>query len=265
MNKTFAVITAAGTGQRLGAHLPKALVEVGGHSLVQWAALGLISSGKVDAICVTAPAEHLNVFAENLSAEHLSAIPVAFQLSTTEPTSTKPVPIEIVPGGPSRQASVYRGLLGVERLAKQHGWEITGEDTALIHDAARPFAPPSMIASLVERVRGGSPAVIPGLPVTDTIKQVRGENPDATVVVATPDRASLRSIQTPQAFRWGVLRAAHEKVRCQGETETEAFTDDAALVEAFGTPVTVMPGDIRALKVTTADDLARIVQLIPLD
>lgn len=150
--------------------------------------------------------------------------------------------VDIVAGGADRTASVARGL---EMLRPDDG-------VVLVHDAARPLAPPNLFAAVVEAVRGGHGAVVPGLPPVDTVKQI-----DALGhVVATPDRSSLRAIQTPQGFVREILTHAH------GRAGAVAATDDAAMVEATGAPVFVVAGDPLAFKVTTADDLAYAEWLI---
>ena len=119
-----------------------------------------------------------------------------------------------------------------------------------MHDAARPLTPPDVVRRVVEAVRAGAPAVIPVLPVADTIKRVDG----AGTVVSTVDRSELRAVQTPQGFRAADLRRAHAGT-------PDPRTDDAGLVEALGDPVTTVAGDPLAFKVTTAWDL-RIAELL---
>jgi 2-C-methyl-D-erythritol 4-phosphate cytidylyltransferase len=118
-------------------------------------------------------------------------------------------------------------------------------DIVCIHDAARPLASAELYDAVVGAVRAGADAAIPALPVADTIKVVDG----AGRVIATPDRATLVAVQTPQAFRADVLRAVHA---AGGES-----TDDAALVEAAGGVVMTVPGEVRNAKITTPDDLDR--------
>jgi 2-C-methyl-D-erythritol 4-phosphate cytidylyltransferase len=142
-------------------------------------------------------------------------------------------PDVVVVGGPTRSESVRRGLAAVPAAA----------DVIVVHDAARPFAGPALFAAVLAAVRAGADAAVPGVPVTDTIKQVTADG----VVVTTPDRSRLRSIQTPQAFRATALRRAHAR---GGEG-----TDDAALVEAGGGYVVVVPGDDANRKITTPEDL----------
>jgi 2-C-methyl-D-erythritol 4-phosphate cytidylyltransferase len=140
----------------------------------------------------------------------------------------------VVAGGATRSASVRAGLAVVPDDA----------EVVVVHDAARPAASPALFAAVVAAVRDGADAALPGVPVVDTIKRVLGD------VVETLDRSELVAVQTPQAFRASVLRAAHA-----GGAEA---TDDGALVEAAGGRVVVVPGEPDNLKVTTAADLDRL-------
>lgn len=139
-----------------------------------------------------------------------------------------------VAGGPTRSASVRAGLAAVPGDA----------EVICVHDAARPLATASLYGAVVEAVLAGADGAVPGLPVADTIKVVDR----ARQVVATPDRAGLVAVQTPQAFRADCLRAAHAS-GAEG-------TDDAALVEAIGGRVVVVPGEPANLKITRPEDLA---------
>jgi 2-C-methyl-D-erythritol 4-phosphate cytidylyltransferase len=114
-----------------------------------------------------------------------------------------------------------------------------------VHDAARALTPPALIARVVEALRAGHPAVIPALPVADTIKAVDSNG----VVLGTPERSGLRAVQTPQGFQTDLLRRAYERATAGG------FTDDASVVEITGTPVQVVAGDPLAFKITTPNDL----------
>lgn len=138
-------------------------------------------------------------------------------------------------GGATRAESVRAGLAHVPADAT----------IVCVHDAARPLASAALFAAVIDAVAAGAAAVVPGVPVVDTIKVVDGTGR----VVATPDRATLVAVQTPQAFRADVLRAAHA-----GGGEG---TDDAALVEAAGHAVVVVPGEAANTKVTAPDDLGR--------
>jgi 2-C-methyl-D-erythritol 4-phosphate cytidylyltransferase len=152
--------------------------------------------------------------------------------------------VDVVVGGADRSASVKAGL-----LALSHDDEIV-----LVHDVARCLAPPDVFERVLGAVRAGHPAVVPGLPVSDTVKVVDGKGE----VLRTPDRASLRGIQTPQGFLREVLEDAH----AQSQTSGGAATDDAGLVEQTGRPVRVVLGDHRALKITSPFDLTIATALL---
>lgn len=138
-----------------------------------------------------------------------------------------------VPGGATRSESVRAGLAAVPAEAT----------IVCVHDAARPFASAALFAAVVAAVQSGADGAVPGLPVTDTIKVVEGAR-----VVATLDRSRLVAVQTPQAFRADALRRAHGAGGDQ--------TDDAALVEALGGTVVVVPGEPDNRKITHPEDLA---------
>jgi 2-C-methyl-D-erythritol 4-phosphate cytidylyltransferase len=144
--------------------------------------------------------------------------------------------IDVVEGAQTRQGSV-RAALAAAPAAYQ---------VILVHDAARAFAPPDLIERVAAAVRDGHDAVIPVLPVVDTVKQVD----DSDHVVGTVDRALLRAVQTPQGFRRTTLQAAHEAA-VDGDV-----TDDAGLVERIGVRVFCVPGSVDALKITRPADLA---------
>jgi 2-C-methyl-D-erythritol 4-phosphate cytidylyltransferase len=139
----------------------------------------------------------------------------------------------VVPGGSTRSESVRAGLAAVPGEA----------DVVLVHDAARPLATVALFEAVVAAVGAGADAAIPGVPVANTVKRVKGKR-----VVGTVDRADLVEVQTPQGFRAAALRAAHA-----GEPDA---TDDAALVEAAGGTVVVVPGEPSNLKLTHPHDLA---------
>jgi 2-C-methyl-D-erythritol 4-phosphate cytidylyltransferase len=143
----------------------------------------------------------------------------------------------VVEGGDTRTASVRAALAAVDHRAT----------AVLVHDAARPLTPPAVVARVLDALAAGAPAVVPVLPVVDTTVAVD----DAGTVTAAPDRATLRRVQTPQGFHRGTLVAAYAALADGAE-----LTDDAAVVRAMGIPVTTVPGDERAAKVTVAQDLA---------
>lgn len=179
-----AVLTAAGSGSRLGRDLPKALVPIDGVPLVRWAASSLATvSGR---LVITAPADAIDAFVAALDG-------VAARVS-------------VVAGGASRQDSVVAGLA---ELA-----DLDDDDTVLIHDAARPFMPVAVFGRLIEAIEHHD-AAIPVLPVVDTI--VSGVGGDITYL----DRSSLGAVQTPQAFRIGALRDAHARAASDGLEATD--------------------------------------------
>lgn len=138
-----------------------------------------------------------------------------------------------VAGGETRSESVRCGLAAVPADAT----------IICVHDAARPFASAHLYREVIMQVHAGAEGAIPALPVTDTIKQVNSQN----IVVATPDRSLLVAVQTPQAFRASVLRAAH--------ASSPEGTDDATLVEAMGKQVVVVAGEVMNRKLTAPEDL----------
>ena len=237
-----AVLTAAGSGSRLGAGVPKALVPVSGVSLLRRAAAGLIASGVVSHVVVTAPAEEVDRFRAEL--EGLSD-------GSAGAAAGRRSGIEVVAGSPrSRQASVALGLAAVLAAVPQ-------ADVVIVHDAARALTPPEVTQRVVAAVRAGHEAVVPALPVTDTVKEVEARPAgEPEPVVGTPRRDRLRAVQTPQGFSTPVLVAAHRAGAERAGDEALAASDDAGLVEACGGSVVVVAGDERAMKVTTPMDLA---------
>ncbi|QAY69171.1 IspD/TarI family cytidylyltransferase [Xylanimonas protaetiae] len=239
---TVAILTAAGSGTRLGRDLPKAFVEVAGVPMVVHAARRLAASAVVDAVVVTAPHRLVTQMADVVSGD---------------PQVT--VPVRVVAGGSTRQESVAAGLAAADAA-----------DVVLVHDAARPFASADLVRRVVAAVRDGHGAVVPGLPVVDTVKAVSAASHDfrtpprpaatpsgapITVepVTSTPDRALLRAVQTPQGFDRALLERAH--AAAAGRAADAHATDDAGLVEALGEQVVVVPGEESALKITTERDL----------
>jgi 2-C-methyl-D-erythritol 4-phosphate cytidylyltransferase len=209
------VVVAAGSGTRLAAGRPKAFVPLAGRTLLEHAVRRVLSSGAVGCVVAVVPADLVRPARELLGHD-----------------------VVVVPGGPDRSASVRCGLAALPTHVR----------TVLVHDAARCLVPPELVRRVVEAL-DEHPAVVPGLPLADTVKQVD----DRGAVVRTPDRAGLRLVQTPQGFARDLLERAHRSAVAAGHQAT----DDAGLVELLGKPVHVVPGDPRALKVTTPDDLAQ--------
>ncbi|KJY44660.1 MULTISPECIES: 2-C-methyl-D-erythritol 4-phosphate cytidylyltransferase [unclassified Streptomyces] len=225
-HRTAAVIPAAGRGVRLGPGAPKALRALGGTPMLIHAVRAMARSRAVSLVVVVAPSDGA-AEVRRLVDEH--ALP-----DRTE--------ILVVPGGETRQESVRAGLAALPA-------DIT---CVLIHDAARPLVPVDTVDSVVEAVRDGSPAVVPALPLADTVKEVEPGGPgEPEPVVATPERARLRAVQTPQGFDLATLARAHETIAVNGE----GATDDAGMVEQLGITVMVVPGHEEAFKVTRPLDL----------
>ncbi|HET6857890.1 MAG TPA: 2-C-methyl-D-erythritol 4-phosphate cytidylyltransferase [Streptomyces sp.] len=230
--RTAAVIPAAGRGIRLGPGAPKALRALSGTPMLIHAVRAMADSRAVSLVVVVAPADGAAAV-KNLLDEH--ALP--------ERTD-----FVVVPGGETRQESVR---LGLEALP-------AGITTVLVHDAARPLVPVDTVDAVIEAVRDGAPAVVPALPLSDTVKQVEPrEKGEPEPVVATPDRSLLRAVQTPQGFDRATLVRAHETFAAGRDAAAhgEGATDCAGMVEQLGVQVVVVPGHEEAFKVTRPLDL----------
>lgn len=221
------IVVAAGRGHRLGGGVPKALRPLGGRPLVRYAAGSLAAAGLAP-IVVTAPAEALDEMRAAVADVDSEVIVIA--------------------GGVTRQESVAAAL---DRLPDGTRW-------VLVHDAARALAPAELAVAVLDALRSGARAAIPGLPVVDTIKEVA----DGTVR-GTLDRNRLVAVQTPQGFDVDLLRAAHRAHPApRGSDPAAGAPDDASLVEALGEPVHVVPGSPDAMKITRPVDLAVAEQLL---
>ncbi len=205
------LVVAAGAGVRLGTGPPKALRPLAGEPLLVHAIRRVAAAPCVGCVVVAAPQAQVAAVAE-----------------LAGPAVT------VVPGGATRQESVAAALAAVP-----DGFEIV-----LVHDAARALAPAALVEAVAAAVRDGADAVIPVLPVVDTVKVVTA----AGTVVGTVDRSVLRAVQTPQGFRRAVLAAAHRAA-------VDSHTDDAGLVEKLGVPVQTVPGHEAAFKITRPVDL----------
>jgi 2-C-methyl-D-erythritol 4-phosphate cytidylyltransferase len=228
------ILVAAGSGTRLGADRPKAFVPLAGRTLLEHAMARVAGSGVLGPLVVVVPPALV------VQAGELDGVRAARTLLGGN--------LVVVPGGSDRTGSVRRGLAA---LPPDVG-------SVLVHDAARCLVPPELVRRVSEALAFFA-AVVPGLPPADTVKQVDA----AGDVVATPDRSTLRLVQTPQGFDRTLLEHAHRAADAAGGGS--AATDDAALVERLGQPVHVVPGDPRALKVTTPDDLAYAGWLLAAD
>ncbi len=168
------------------------------------------------------------------------AVPASHVLEATAMASASAVSTSIVTGGDTRQQSIENALQVIE----------PGTPIVLVHDAARSLAPAELFERVAASVRESGLATIPVMPVADTVKHVLGD-----LVLETVDRSSLRLAQTPQGFQAFELLAAYQSAG-------EDFTDDAALVQSLGGQIRHVPGDSRAFKITTMDDLAAAERLL---
>ncbi len=214
MTGTVAVVPAAGSGERLAAGVPKAFYQLDGRTLVERAIEGLLKSGVVDRVVVAVPPDRTDRAKLILGGD-----------------------ATVVAGGANRVDSVSLALAAVTDGGQP--------EFVLVHDAARALTPPDLIVRVVESLRAGHPAVIPVLPLSDTVKVVDANG----VVLGTPERAGLRAVQTPQGFATSLLLQAYR------QAGTAEFTDDASLVEHIGGQVQVVDGDPLAFKITTRLDL----------
>ena len=223
MSATWALIVAAGRGDRLGLDRPKAFAKLKGRPLLAESLERLEASEWVDAIVVVAPEEWEEpsiLLAEEIGAAKVTAC---------------------VTGGATRAESVRAGVAEVPEEAL----------VVLVHDAARPLLPPEVVGRVLAPLGEGWDGAVPALPVADTLKRTDGDG----TVVETVDRTGLQAVQTPQAFLAPVLRQAFGG-------ELGGASDCAGLVERTGGRVRIVEGDPRLQKVTTASDLATIESML---
>jgi 2-C-methyl-D-erythritol 4-phosphate cytidylyltransferase len=214
----WAVLAAAGRGERLGFDRPKAFARLGGRPLLAESLERLEESDWIDAIVIAAPPDWEE-----------PSILVAEEIAATKVNAA-------VTGGESRSESVRLALAEVP------------EDAAvvLVHDAARPLLPEEVIERVLAPLSEGWDGVVPAVPLADTVKRVDGEQ-----VVETLSRDDLVAVQTPQAFLADSLRRAVSG-------DVSSATDCASLVESQGGRIKWVEGDPRLVKVTSADDLALV-------
>jgi 2-C-methyl-D-erythritol 4-phosphate cytidylyltransferase len=217
------LVPAAGMGLRMGPGAPKALRDLAGVPILVRAVQSIAKALSIGMIVVAAPSD-----------DRQSVLEMLGDISN----------VTVVVGGATRQESVAAALQAVPAEF----------DLILVHDAARALAPPELFEAVAAALRAGAPAVIPVLPVVDTIKRVDA----AGDVVETVDRSPLRAVQTPQGFRREILVAAHASA-------ADTHTDDAGMVEAMGVRVATVQGSDRAFKVTRPFDLVIAEALLASD
>lgn len=204
------IVVAAGSGERLGGGRPKALVEIDGVPIWRKGA-DLLRDVGCQPVIVVAPPKFEDTMRDG--------------------------DVIVVPGGATRQQSVYKGL---QKLVESK------PGIVLVHDAARALTPVAVVANVVTAVITGRDAVAPAIPVADTVRQL-GKSGSTLL-----DRQLLRAVQTPQGFTFDTLWQAHQAAAKDG---FEA-TDDVSLCERQGVVVTLVDGDPLAFKITTPQDLA---------
>ncbi len=222
--KVALVVVAAGRGARLGAEGPKQYLHCAGKPLLAHTLEALAGAWPFSEVIVAIREEDRSLYDEALT-----------HLTPNAAAALAPPAI----GGATRQESV---LAGLEALAAAE------PDIVLVHDAARPFPTRELVARAV-RAAEDHGAAAPGTPLSDTVKQVDGQGR----VLATPPRAALRAVQTPQAFRFALILKAHRRAAAQGVAD---LTDDVAVAEWAGAPAYVFEGDPGNGKVTTMQDFS---------
>src|SRR5271165_5994527 len=218
------IVVAAGRGSRAGGGIPKQYRSLAGRPLL---------AHTLDALLRAAPGAMILpvIHKDDIDLYRISAAPFEANARLARP----------VYGGETRQASVR---LGLEALAEQK----LNPKSVLIHDAARLFVSDTLVDLAITAAKTYG-AAIPGVTLSDTIKEIGAKE----FVTATPPRARLRAVQTPQAFRFDLILAAHRNAATVGALD---LTDDAAVAEWAGHPVHIFAGEDSNLKVTTSEDLS---------
>lgn len=216
----FALVPAAGMGKRMGASINKQYLQLEGRPILAHTLATFERAAFVTGVYLVVPEDEIAYCREQVVER--------YRLTKV---------CRIVAGGKERQQSVLNGLRAMEGTA--------ADDVVLIHDGVRPLVPEEVLHRAAEVALEADGALV-AVPAKDTIKMVENG-----VITATPPRESLWLAQTPQAFRYAVIRAAHEVA----DAERFLGTDDAMLVERLGREVRIVMGDYRNIKITTPDDL----------
>ena len=217
--KVYVLIPAAGLGRRMGASLNKQYLTLADRPVLAHTLALFDGHPRVAGIFVISPRDEVS-FCRREVVERYGFAKV----------------LDLVAGGAERQDSVRNGLRACVAEAG---------DIVLIHDGVRPLCPPACIDAAIDSASRIGACVV-GVPVKDTIKEVEGG-----LIRGTPPRQRLWQAQTPQTFRYGLIRDAHERALAEGWIGT----DDASLVERLGLPVAMVTGDYRNIKITTPEDL----------
>lgn len=221
-----AIIPAAGSGKRMNASINKIRLTLLGRTVLERTLETILASEFIAIVVLVVKAEEKALL----------------QIQTSQLASQFNKELVLVAGGEERQESVANGL---NYLKQWPGWKERKRLVA-IHDAARPLLTPELLKqSLLAGLEYGAVGI--GVPLKDTIKQVDADG----MVIATPDRAGLWAIQTPQVFDLDLLLECYQKTSVSGKI----FTDDCGVVEYCGQPVKLIPGSYENLKITTPEDL----------
>ncbi len=218
MERIACVITAAGSGKRMGSRIRKQFLPLQGAPLLKWTFRAFLRFRWLQEIVLVVPAEEIQFVRTEIVGRQVYSMDV-----------------HIVPGAKKRQDSVFRGLQAVH----------PDTDLVLIHDGVRPFVQPTLVERLIHQART-SGAAIPGIPARDTLKQVQKQT-----ILRTVERQHIWQVQTPQVFRFSLIFQLHQ----QAQKEGFYTTDDAGLLEWQGRPVHIVPGDPYNIKITTPEDL----------
>ena len=216
----IALIVAGGSGQRMRRARPKQYLDLGGMPILCRTLAVFAAADQIDRVVLVVPEADRDFCRDELV-----------------PRADLTVPVDIVAGGLTRQESVFNGLAAVNA---------SDDDLVAIHDAVRPFLRSDELAACIRTARETGACIL-ALPAFDTVKQAAAGGR----ITATVDRESIWLAQTPQIFRYGVIRDAHALARRKGITGT----DDAALVEKTGFPVKILAGSRFNIKITTPEDL----------
>ncbi|MCW5967902.1 MAG: 2-C-methyl-D-erythritol 4-phosphate cytidylyltransferase [Blastocatellales bacterium] len=217
-----AIIPAAGSGVRLGGSIPKQFIELSGAPILIHTLLRFDLCPDIDALVVALTPDRISSFPDEACSRGIRK------------------PLIVAEGGGERSESIRRALDAAARLQP---------NIVAVHDAVRPFVTTAQISAVIRRASDVGAAIL-ALPATDTIKQV-----EDGYIRQTLDRRRIYRAQTPQAFRFELLRRANDEMIARA-LSPETFTDDAMLVEYLGERVAVVEGSARNIKITTRDDLA---------
>lgn len=217
----YAIVTAAGKGERMKAEKNKCLLKLGGKELLLYCLREFEQCGEIDKVVVVAAEHELKEMRQLLHRQGLEKT------------------VSVVAGGKQRQDSVWNGLKEAERIGAKE------EDVVVIHDGARPFVSQEAITESISSARKHGAAVV-GVALKDTIKKVSGE-----MVLETPNRKEYFAVQTPQTIRFGLAKKAFKKAFAEGFYGT----DDVQLVERIGESVKIVSGSYENIKITTPEDI----------